>query len=260
MSHPQSSNRSSPRHGFTLVELLVVIGIIAVLISILLPALNKAREQARIVACQSNERQIVMALIMYTNENKQLLIVPPRVGQDFNGQQSSAEGRSLAYYCPQAGFIDFDHGAFWKYIAQANTSSAGTHSSALPRIFLCPGDDSAQDRNFSYSWNGELSPEVTVKVRRYTQIRNPAHKILVMEERTPNDGFAFIADGTWSPSDDPAYRHARGANFGFADGHVERLFPSDLGFTNVFSDSVNANETIINPPLLQSYLNLPYGT
>lgn len=97
-------------------------------------------------------------------------------------------------------------------------------------------------------------------MRRYTQIRNPAHKILLMEERTPNDGFAFIADGTWSPADDPAYRHSHGANFGFADGHVERMFPSDLGFSNVFSDNLNANETIINPPVLQSYLNLPYGT
>src|SRR6476646_5217870 len=65
-----SVNRKENRAGFTLVELLVVIGIIAVLVGLLLPALNKARNSAMIVKCAANERVIGQAFFQYATQFK----------------------------------------------------------------------------------------------------------------------------------------------------------------------------------------------
>ena len=83
------------KQGFTLVELLVVIGIIALLISILLPALGKARQQANLVWCESNMRQMGTAIFMYAQAHSGRLPIGcfSARASAFSGSSSGAAGR-----------------------------------------------------------------------------------------------------------------------------------------------------------------------
>ena len=112
--------------GFTLVELLVVIGIIALLISILLPSLGKARRAAMNVACASNLRQIGLALTMYGSENKDNF-PPPSWVRNTNG--ASWDVRLLPYMGKQ---VTWD-------AAGGQISPSGFNSGA----FRCPFDDAS---------------------------------------------------------------------------------------------------------------------
>ncbi len=82
----------SSRRAFTLVELLVVIGVIALLISILLPSLSKARESANRLKCASNLRQVGMACVMHANDHRGFYPLAGRIRSESSGFLSSATG------------------------------------------------------------------------------------------------------------------------------------------------------------------------
>jgi prepilin-type N-terminal cleavage/methylation domain-containing protein/prepilin-type processing-associated H-X9-DG protein len=115
-----------PAHGFTLVELLVVIGIIALLVSMLLPALGKARDQAASAQCMSNMRQVANAMVMYINANKGRV---PLMRLDANPARTIWPG----------GFYYANELVRFRYIkGPSGTASNGNDVLTSPNAFKCP--------------------------------------------------------------------------------------------------------------------------
>lgn len=238
--NPDATRRpsvASARRAFTLVELLVVIGVIAILVGLLLPALNRAREQARSVKCASNVRQIYQALLMYANEHRGKLPIPT------NGPQSNRPYSMI--WMTDWALYDYEQGTLWPYVPGSREMRQ--------ELFLCPSDDDPRyayprmgapirldpnlPRNFSYNFSGGMAGYADSNGRivhgiRITQIRRPAEKLLVQEQQAP----AAAASGsvTYDPTTREiqpllSRRHNRRGNQAFADGHVELFDPAIFG-------------------------------
>ena len=140
MSRPPATALPAPAaRAFTLVELLVVIGIIAVLISLLLPALGRAREQANTTVCKSNLHQIGLAMMTYSNDNHGLWVPAQYIGAGYSGGPTSASDMWCSILMVN------------KYLPVITTQYAPVAGAALPRsVIVCP-DGAVDPNNYAYS-------------------------------------------------------------------------------------------------------------
>lgn len=259
----KSPVRSSAR-AFTLVELLVVIGIIAVLISILLPALGQVREKSRQTKCLSNLRQLAMAAIAYSSENAGAM--PGRGGSGMSvnipGDPTSTfdwiawqHSRDPVTGTTSSGAdLNLTYSALAKFLgirpaAHTSAQEAVQISQDVEDVFVCPSDPrTARPRQvgstniyrYSYSMNLMYStPVFTVSGfgrgersdgkfnGTLSSIRKASEKVLFVceDERT-------LDDGTFSPSAQ-AFVDAMNVN-AVADRHEARradLVTTSLGIT-----------------------------
>lgn len=205
------------RHdAFTLVELLVVIGIIAALIAILLPALNKAREAAKKTACLSNMRQIGLGMLMYANDNKGYLPSPSTVG-----------------YQPW--------GPSWALVLIENKYVPGDMTTYSSPVFVCPSDNVPRNWGYPISyyanaghwqyWCGWLQPYL-VKTCRMSQIKNASSFILLFEREDPSAIFGYEVYNWYYQGFEVSPHATRsdplGSNILFADGHAGWVSGKDL--------------------------------
>jgi prepilin-type N-terminal cleavage/methylation domain-containing protein/prepilin-type processing-associated H-X9-DG protein len=238
-------SKESRTDGFTLIELLVVIAIIAILASLLLPALAKAKAQAHRVKCVANERQLAMAWLIYAGDHEEKL-APNGENDLFDTEQNKlwiygGGHPNLPAFTNNDFLVDAKYAVFAPYVQ-------------TPAVYRCPSDrgdlhvtggksvltDKSSTRNRSYSMNGYLGATasmiavadyVTPNYRTFRKTSDisslaPASLFVFQDVHPANICFpAFIVRMPGGSIDGffhyPATHHNGSGTLAFADGHTE---------------------------------------
>lgn len=227
------------RRAFTLIELLVVLAIIAILASLLLPALSRARDRGQTVACLNNTRQLALAWLLYADDHNDRL--PYNLGGDAS-RTTVAQRTDLNWV---NNILNWELDSDNTNTLSLTGAGLGVYANRMASLYRCPSDHvlskiqrdagwSARVR--SYSMNamvgdaGELSQSgANVNNPGYVQFFKlsaipQASEIFVFLDEHPdsiNDGY-FLNKASYSEWVDlPASYHNGAAAFTFADGHSQ---------------------------------------
>lgn len=222
----QFCSKTAFSRGFTLVELLVVISVIAVLMAILMPVLGRVREVGQRAVCLSNLRQLTLAWILYAEENDGRLVGGVAFQITKQGGKTLEPWMGTAFQYPenQSAIIDNpDKGALWPYIQDIDA-------------YRCPRGFSGHAATYAVvcGANGATSPGTTHRARvgktvlhlsNYADIMNPCaaqRAVFVDNGQTPNgDFYVPYLDPKWIFDSIPPLHHTNGITLSMADGHAE---------------------------------------
>jgi prepilin-type N-terminal cleavage/methylation domain-containing protein/prepilin-type processing-associated H-X9-DG protein len=221
------------RGGFTLIELLVVIAIIAILASLLLPALSHAKQQAQGSQCMNNGKQLMLAWKLYSDDYREVLAYNPLA---YNVETEDYGGWVNGVMQEKANFPDNTNYLFMM------TGQIGPYAKN-PGIYRCPADPSiamgyGAPRVRSYSMDFTVGDKNTNGARtavygdywpnffKTTDFKIASQTWVISDEHPDsiNDGCQITAtsDGDVSQwSDMPASYHNGACGFAYADGHSE---------------------------------------
>ena len=195
--------------AFTLVELLVVIGIIAVLAALLMPVLSVARERGRMASCQNNLRQVGMALMMYTDR--------------YNEYFPTVHGDDYEHPLPAAR-------EWWEMLEPFGLKRG---------YMLCPSDPHKGKAGVeSYTINGLYT---FAKIRPL--VKDPTSKIVVSERGDNEHALEHQGYHAWHKVEEwqdsiAQERHGDQSNYLFLDGHVKAM---------AFSETIGREGTYVDP-------------
>lgn len=252
-----AERRGSRASGFTLIEVLVVVAIIALLISILLPSLNRAREQARATVCLANLHRLGHAGLFYTNAYK--TFPPVRLKEVYqNGSWVTYVNRYGAKQPRWQWFLDYGVGPLVNPAGLATAPDVATND-----FFVCPSLTGRFERDtrsgaygFNYQYLGNTLEKVDTRYMNWPVrdglIKSPGRTVFIADSRgadVPHGAHTYALDpprmGTevgatrYGPSsgDGPRpyspveMRHNARGNVLFVDGHAQPMQLRQLGYT-----------------------------